>query len=135
LLYSGENLPEKHWGHFYSMGACNLKTAGGWAIKEYPGNFWKYRRRTWAGRFWKKWYFWAGHFWLQLVEKAAKTLRNRFYGILNYIQYHITKARVEKLNSQIETVWESACCFRNKKRFRTAILSHLGRLDLFPSTH
>jgi len=69
------------------------------------------------------------------VKKAAKTLKDDLYGILNYVEYRITNATVEGLNSQIETLWKSACGFRNKKRFRTAILFHLGGLDLFPSTH
>ena len=134
-LYSRENLPEKHWEQFYYMRACDLKTSKAWAIKENLRNFWKYKSRTWAERFWKKWYFWATHCRLEPVKKAAKTLKNHLYGILNYVEYRITNATVEGLNSQIETMWKSACGFRNKKRFRTAILFHLGGLDLFPSTH
>ncbi len=41
----------------------------------------------------------------------------------------------EGINSKIETLWKAACGFRNKQRFRTAILFHLGGLDLAPSTH
>jgi len=134
-LYSRENLPEKHWEQFYYMRACDLKTSKAWAIKENLRNFWKYKSRTWAERFWKKWYFWATHCRLEPVKKAAKTLKGHLYGILNYVEYRITNATVEGLNSQIETMWKSACGFRNKKRFRTAILFHLGGLDLFPSTH
>ena len=134
-LYSRENLPEKHWAQFYYMRACDLKTSKAWAIKENLRNFWKYKSRTWAERFWKKWYFWATHCRLEPVKKAAKTLKDHLYGILNYVEYRITNATVEGLNSQIETMWKSACGFRNKKRFRTAILFHLGGLDLFPSTH
>lgn len=134
-LYSRENLPEKHWEQFYYMRACDLKTSKAWAIKENLRNFWKYKSRTWAERFWKKWYFWATHCRLEPVKKAAKTLKDHLYGILNYVEYRITNATVEGLNSQIETMWKSACGFRNKKRFRTAILFHLGGLDLFPSTH
>ena len=134
-LYSRENLPEKHWEQFYYMRACDLKTSKAWAIKENLRNFWKYKSRTWAERFWKKWYFWATHCRLEPVKKAAKTLKDHLYGILNYVEYRITNATVEGLNSKIETMWKSACGFRNKKRFRTAILFHLGGLDLFPSTH
>lgn len=134
-LYSRENLPQKHWEQFYRMRACDLKTARAWAIKENLRNFWKYKTRTWAERFWKKWYFWATHSRLEPVKKAAKTFKEHLYGIMNYVQHRITNASVEGINSKIETMWKAACGFRNKKRFRTAILFHLGGLDLLPSTH
>lgn len=35
----------------------------------------------------------------------------------------------------IETLRKAACGFRNKQRFRTVILFHLGGLDLYPATH
>jgi transposase len=134
-LYSRENLPEKHWAQFYFMRSCDLKTSRAWAIKENLRNFWKYKSRTWAERFWKKWYFWATHSRLAPVKKAAKTLKDHLYGILNYVHHRITNASVEGINSRIETMWKSACGFRNKNRFRTVILFHLGGLDLYPSTH
>jgi len=134
-LYSRENLPQKHWEQFYRMKACGLKTARAWAIKENLRKLWKYRNRTWAERFWMKWYFWATHSRLEPVKKAAKTLKEHLYGILNYVQHRITNASVEGINSKIETMWKSACGFRNKKRFRIAILFHLGGLDVLPSTH
>lgn len=54
LLYSRENLPEKHRGQFYYMRACDLKTSRAWAIKENLRDFWKFKGRTWAERFSKK---------------------------------------------------------------------------------
>ena len=134
-LYSRENLPEKHWGQFYAMRACDLKTSRAWAIKENLRNLWKYKRVIWAERFWKKWYFWATHSRLEPVKKAAKTFKEHLYGILNHARYPISNGMVEGINSKIETMWKAACGFRNKKRFRTAILFRFGGLDLFPATH
>jgi hypothetical protein len=48
---------------------------------------------------------------------------------------HPANAATEGMNFQIETVWEAACGFGKKKRFRTIILFHLGGLDLYPATH
>jgi len=134
-LYSKENLPEKHWDQFYFLKACDLKTGRAWAIKENLRYMWDYKRRAWAEKFWKKWYFWATHCRLEPVKKAAKTFKSHLYGILNYARHRITNASVEGINSQIETLWKSACGFRNKKRFRTTILFHFGGLDLYPVTH
>ena len=38
----------------------------------------------------------------------------------------------EGLNSKIETIKRAACGYRNKARFRTAILFHCGKLDMLP---
>jgi transposase len=88
-----------------------------------------------AEPYWKRWYFWATHSRLEPVKKVAKTFKNHLYGILNYFAHRITNAMTEGINSQIDTIWSAARGYRNKKRFRTAILFHLGGLDLAPSTH
>jgi transposase len=41
---------------------------------------------------------------------------------------------LEGMNSCIQRIKKMACGFRNKERFRTAILFHLGNLNMFPST-
>jgi transposase len=41
---------------------------------------------------------------------------------------------VEAKNNSIQKIKRMACGFRNRERFRTAILFHLGKLDLYPST-
>jgi transposase len=69
------------------------------------------------------------------VKKVAKTLKDHLYGILSCFAHPITNAMSEGINSKIETLWKTACGYRNKQRFRTAILFHLGGLDLAPSTH
>jgi transposase len=134
-LYSEENLPEKYWGVLKELKASDLKTARAWAIKENLRNLWRYKRKGWAEKFWKKWYFWATHSKLEPVKKAAKTFKDHLYGMLNFIKHNITNGSVEGMNSQIDYLWNGACGFRNKDRFRIAILFHFGGLDLYPATH
>jgi len=134
-LYSRENLPSRYWEDFYALKDSDLKTARAWAIKENLRNLWNYKTLRWAEPFWKRWYFWATHSRLEPVKKAAKTIKNHLYGILSYFEHPITNAMSEGINSKIETIWKTACGYRNKQRFRTAILFHLGGLDLAPSTH
>lgn len=134
-LYARENLPMKYWGQFWRLRNCDLKTARAWAIKENIRHLWRYKSRTWAEKHWKRWYFWATHSRLEPVKKAAKTLKAHHYGIMNFFTHRITNAMAEGINSRIETLWKTACGFRNKTRLRIVILFHLGGLDLYPVTH
>lgn len=134
-LYAYENLPGKHWTTFWQLRAGDLKTARAWAIKENIRHLWSYQSQTWAEKFWKKWYFWATHSRLAPIKKAAKTLKDHYYGIMNFFKYRISNGPAEGINSRIGTLWKSACGFRNKERFRTVILFHLGGLDLYPVIH
>ena len=134
-LYGHERVPAKHWDWFASLRSAGLKTARAWAIKEMLRHLWKYKSRAWAQKYWKRWYFWATHSRLEPVKKIASTLKSFLYGVLNYCKHRITNAMTEGINSKIETLWKSACGFRNKQRFRTVILFHLGGLKLHPPTH
>ncbi len=44
----------------------------------------------------------------------------------------ISNSATEDLNSKIEVIKRSACGYRNKDNFRTAILFHCGKLNLMP---
>lgn len=134
-LYAEERLPEEHWEEFSSLKAADLKTARAWAIKENLRQLWRYKRRAWAEKFWGRWYFWATHSRLRPVKKIATTLKEHLYGILSYTKHRVTNATTEGINSKIETIRKAACGFRNKQRFRTVILFHLGGLDLYPAPH
>jgi len=134
-LYARENLPSRYWEDYYALRDSDLKTARAWAIKENLRRLWSYRTLRGAEAFWKRWYFWATHSRLEPVKKVTKTLKSHLYGILSYFAHPITNAMSEGINSKIETLWKTACGYRNKKRFRTAILFHLGGLDMAPATH
>ena len=134
-LYSRENLPMKYWDLFWRLRDGDLKTARAWAIKENLRHLWAYKSATWAEKHWKKWYFWATHSRLEPITEVAKTLKTHLYGIMNYFKHRITNAGAEGINSRIQTLWNAACGFRNKARFRIVILFHLGGLDLYPITH
>jgi transposase len=134
-LYAEERLPEEHWERFSSLKAADLKTARAWAIKENLRQLWRYKSLAWAEKFWGRWYFWATHSRLKPVKKIATTLKEHLYGILSYTKHRVTNATTEGINSSIETLRKAACGFRNKQRFRTVILFHLGGLDLYPAPH
>lgn len=134
-LYAHENLPTKYRPTLSQLRDSDLKTARAWAIKENIRHLWRYKSQAWAEKLWKKWYFWATHSRLEPIKKAAKTLKEHYYGIMNFFRHRISNGPAEGINSRIGTLWKSACGFRNKERFRIVILFHLGGLDLYPLTH
>lgn len=132
-LYAAENLPGKHAGRFASLKASDLKTVRAWAIKESLRHLWHYRRRGWAAKHFKRWYFWATHSKLQPVIDAAKTLKRHQQRILNYFTHPITNAGAEGLNSRVQAIRVSARGHRNREQFKAAIYFHLGGLQLYPA--
>ena len=66
--------------------------------------------------------------------EVGKTIRNYFYGILNAIILKANNGMLESKNSFIQKIKSKACGFKNRNRFKPAILFHLGGLDLFPAS-
>jgi len=67
----------------------------------------------------------------QMVN-LARTLRRHLEGIITAVIRKISKGPAEAINSGIQRLKRRAHGFRNRERFRTAILFHLGGLDLYP---
>jgi transposase len=134
-LYSDENRPTRHDERFYALKAMNLKTGRAWSLKESLRELWRYHSRTWAERYWKRWYFWATHSRLQPIRFAAKTLKVHLNNIFTYFRHRITNATTESLNAKIQRLKRQAHGYRNVENFKTAIFFHCGGLDLYPRTH
>jgi transposase len=133
-LYSAENLPARHSDRFAVLRGADLKTGRAWTIKEDLRHFWSYKRRGWAAKHFKRWYFWATHSRLKPIIDAAKTLKRHEAGLLSYFAHPITNAGAEGLNSRIQAIRVSARGYRNREHFKTAIYFHLGGLQLYPAT-
>ncbi len=97
-----------------------LKTARAWVLKETAKGLWSYRSRTWAEKAWKLWITRALRSRLEPVRKAARTIREHLWGILNAILLVASNATAESLNAKIQKIKAQACGFRNRDRFRTA---------------
>lgn len=103
-LFSEENLPERYAAWFAGLKTMHLKTGRAWAIKETLRALWNYRRRGWALRHWKAWYFWATHSGLEPVARVARMLKSHLDNVLTYCEHGITNATSEGINSKIQTV-------------------------------
>ena len=133
FLYSAENLPERHAQRFNALRDSDLKTARAWAIKEDLRWLWDYKRRGWAEKHWKRWYFWATHSRLEPVIAVAKMIKRHYHGVMAFFAHRLTSATAEGLNSRIQAIRVAARGYRNRDHFKTAIYFHLGGLDLYPT--
>jgi len=119
---------------FMSISRLNLETARAWRIKETANSLWDYIYMNVAESAWEKLLWWISHSRIPEMIEAGKTIRNYFWGIMNAIRLKTTNGMLEAKNNCIQRIKRMACGFRNPERFKTAILFHLGNLDLFPST-
>jgi transposase len=117
---------------FMELTRSALKTARAWAIKETAARLWNYVSRTCAQKEWEKLLGWIRRCRLENVIKVGAMIKTYLWGILNAIEKMVTNARAEAINGRIQWIKKTACGFRNRARFREAILFHLGGLDLMP---
>ena len=113
----------------------NLKTSKAWAFKETAMCIWRFVQRSRAKAEWTAWIAKAMRSCLEPVKKVARMVRDHLWGIVNAMVLQITNAASESVNSKVQRIKRAACGFRNRERFRNAILFHLGGLDLYPASH
>lgn len=133
-LQNPEDMTEDRRGLFELLRECNLEVGRAWSIKETARGLWNYVSRGWAAKAWNRWISWARRCRLEPMKRAAAMVKKHLWGILNAIVLHVTNAVGESLNAKIQRIKKNACGFRNRDRFRNAILFHLGGLDLYPAT-
>ena len=117
---------------FLALTRQKLKTARAWAIKETAADLWEYTVAGHAENAWKKLISWMRRCRLTPMKTLCNTISNYLWGIINAIVNGVTNATSEAINGRIQWIKKMACGFRNRNRFREAILFHLGGLDLMP---
>lgn len=128
-------LSDERRQYFDELKRGKLKVARAWAIKETAHGLWDYVRRAWALRAWKRLLGWAFRSRLDPMRKVAGMVKEHLWGIINAVVKGVTNATSESLNAKIQWVKKNACGFRNRERFRTAIMFHCGGLDLYPTPY
>jgi transposase len=113
-----------------SITRMHLKTSRAWQIKETASTLWDYTYMGAAEKNWKSLLWWMSHSRIPEMKKLGKTIKKHLYGILNAVRMKMNNAILESKNSCIQRIKKMACGFRNTSRFRTAILFHLGGLDM-----
>lgn len=117
---------------FMPLTRMNLKTARAWRIKEAATALWNYTYMGTAEKNRKKLLGWVSRCRLKQMIAVGNMVRCYFRGILNAIRLKANNSMLEAKNACIQRIKKIACGFRNRNRFKTAILFHLGGLDLHP---
>ncbi len=128
-LKNPENLTGKQLKELGSLKDMRLKTSRAYEIKLSLRDFWDIRDPVLAQSYLKKWYFWATHSRLAPVIDKAKTLKNHWNGILNYVNTRINNGVLEGINSLIQAAKNSSRGFRSTKNFIITIYLRLGKLQ------
>jgi len=122
------------WRSFMKrMRERDLKTSRAWALKENFMTLFDYVYAGVAEKHFMEWFRWARRSHLPPMKRIALTFKRYWPNIRTYFTHRITNSGSESLNSLIKRVKVMARGFRNRDRFRMAILFHCGKLDLYPA--
>lgn len=127
-----EHLSQKQEFSFQQIKDVAVKTSEAWMFKECARGLWSFSSRSSALRAWKKWCKEASASTLVPIQKAAAMVARHLQGILVAVLLNATNASSEAMNNKIQHIKKIAYGFRNRERFKNAILFHLGGLDLYP---
>ncbi len=127
-----ENMKRAARLRFSELRNSTFRVARAWAMKEVARGLWSYKTRGWAKRGWNKLIDWMARSRLAPMVRKSRMLRAHLWGIINAVVLKATNAHLESTNAKIQALKKRACGYRNRDRFRHAILFHCGRLDLHP---
>jgi len=132
-LRNPTRMSDAAWQAFETLRESKLRTARAWAIKETAMEVWGAHEQEDALRAdWKRVLAWAMRSQLEPIKRAAKTIRDHIEGVLRAQLFDVTNASAESINSLIQRSKYMARGYRNRDRFRTAIMFFRGGLDLYP---
>jgi transposase len=133
-LRNPEKLVRTKWREFLALARSHsFRTGRAWAIVQTFMAIFDYSYPGVAAKHFKKWYQWARRSKLEPIKKVARMIHDHWPNIFTYFRHRITNAGSESINSLIQKVKRKAHGFRNSENFKTAILFHLGGLDLMPT--
>jgi transposase len=115
---------------FMRLVRFNLKTARAWRIKETAALLWDFAYEAVVVKRWKELLGWISRSKIEPMIKVGKMIKSYFWGILNAIKLKVNNSMLESMNTGIQRIKRMACGFRNRERFRMAILFHFGGLDV-----
>jgi transposase len=114
---------------FIQLSRTNPRTARAWRITVAATLLWDYSYLGAAEKRWKELFSWISRSKLEPMIKVGKTIQKYFWEILNAIRMRTSNTMVEAMNLGFQRIKRMACRFRNRERFRMAILFHFGGLD------
>jgi len=124
------NLSDKQKIRSSELLKMNLKVVKAYLLKELFRKLWSYKRKGWAARYLKQWFWWATHSRLKPLRDFAWMLRNHEEGILAYFDLRIDNGIVEAMNNNAKVISHRARGYRSEKTFSLALIHSLGKLQL-----
>lgn len=134
-LKNPENLTDKQRARLGHLEGLNLRCNRAYLLKESFRELWGYKRKGWARRFLKTWFWWATHSRLKPMRDFAWMLRRHEEGILNYFDQRISNGAVEGMNNKAKVVSHRCYGFRTVNTYITALYHCLGDLPEPQNVH
>lgn len=132
-LRNRHSLTETHKQQLNGLVAALSDTALVWYFKEKARDIWKGNRVRGARAAWKDWIGLAKASGIKPLVTAAQQVEDHLWGILNAMRLQASNALAEAINSKVKFLKVKAFGYRNKERFKRAILFHFGGLALEPT--
>lgn len=133
-LRNPDKMTPAQWGEFLKLARSHaFKTGRAWSIVQTFMVLYEYVYLGVIEKRFKEWYGWARRSRLEPIKKVALTIKEHWPNIRTYFEHRITNGGAESINSLIQKLKRKAHGYRNSENFRTAILFHLGGLDLLPA--
>ena len=127
-LKNPNNLTDKQRRKLQSLAAYNLKTARAYQIRLILKELFEQPNREVGEAFLKRWSFWATHSRLEPIIRAAKTIKRRWEGVLNWFDSMITIGLLEGFNSLIQTAKARARGYQTNRNLITTAYLIAGQL-------
>ncbi len=106
-----------------------------WYLKEKARDIWRGYRVKGARAAWKDWIELARATEVRALVTAASQIEQKLFGILNAMRFRASNGLAEAINGQVRALKMRSRGFRNKERFKRAILFHYGGLNMAPNPH
>jgi transposase len=112
-----------------SLSKVNLKTMRAYHLKEAFQQIYNATDPNEFLRLLKKWYFWATHSRLEPFVEAAKTIKQHWYGVQNWVFTRIDNGILEGFNSIFQAAKAKARGYKSTATIKTIIYVLTGKLD------
>lgn len=113
LLKRKENLKENELEKLNTILETNSNTSKSYKLLEIIDNIWKYKKKSFAGKYFMKWYNLVEQSGIKPLITASKTLKKYIHGFLNAAVSGKNSGFMEGTNSKIKTAFKRACGYKN----------------------
>jgi transposase len=129
-LRNPQNLSDRQKATLQALPTQNLKTARAYQIRLAFQDFYDQPAAEQATAYLKKLYFWATHCRLELIIKAAKTVKRHWDGILRWFDSKIANGLIEGINSLVQASKAKARGYRSTRNLKAMIYLIARKLDM-----